>query len=128
MKPILSLDFDGVCHQYLSGWQGADVISDDYVEGLFEFLESVKDKFDVQIYSSRTHQKGGKEAMMAWFIAQRKLWRSRGGMHVEDTPLQISFPDCKPSAFITLDDRALTFDGTWPNVDTLKNFKPWNKK
>ena len=127
-KKILCLDFDGVCHSYSSGWKGADVIPDDYVEGLFEFLEAVKEEFQVHIYSSRSHQPGGRDAMMAWFIAQRKLWRSRGGKPPEDTPLDLSFPDEKPSAFVGLDDRVLTFEGKWPSVETLKNFKPWNKR
>lgn len=127
-KPILCLDFDCVCHSYTSGWKGADVIPDDYVEGLFEFLEAVKDAFDVKVYSSRSHQPGGPEAMLVWFIAQRKLWRERGGKPPEDTPLSLGFPDHKPSAFVTLDDRALTFEGKWPSVETLKNFKPWNKR
>lgn len=127
-KPVLCLDFDGVCHSYKSGWKGADVIPDEYVEGLFEFLEAVKDDFDVQIYSSRSHQQGGQEAMLVWFMEQRKLWRSRGGRPPEDTPLSLGFPDHKPSAFIGLDDRVLTFEGTWPSVETLKSFKPWNKR
>jgi hypothetical protein len=128
MKPILCLDFDGVCHSYNTKWQGATVIPDDYVEGLFEFLEEVKNDFDVQIFSSRSHQEGGTEAMTLWFIEQRKLWRSKGGKPPEDTPLHLSFPYTKPSAFITLDDRALTFEGIWPKLETLKNFKPWNKR
>jgi hypothetical protein len=98
------LDFDGVCHSYTSGWKGADVIPDDYVEGLFEFLEAVKDDFDVQVFSSRSHQEGGTAAMTIWFMEQRKLWRSRGGKPPADTPLHIGFPDTKPSAFIGLDD------------------------
>lgn len=24
--------------------------------------------------------------------------------------------------------RAITFDGTWPDVETLRAFKPWNKR
>lgn len=39
-----------------------------------------------------------------------------------------AWPTTKPSAFVTLDDRALTFDGHWPEIDALKAFKPWNKK
>ena len=41
---------------------------------------------------------------------------------------QIEFPTEKPSAMIGIDDRVLTFDGTWPDMDTLLNFKPWNKR
>ena len=40
----------------------------------------------------------------------------------------LTFPTEKPPAFLTLDDRALTFDGTWPDITTLQEFKPWNKK
>ena len=124
-KPILCLDFDGVCHSYRSGWKGAAIIPDEYVPGLFEFLESVKDDFDVQVLSSRSHQEGGREAMMLWFIEQRKLWRSRGGMPPEDTPLTLGFPTEKPPAVITLDDRGWLFEGQWPTLEQLKAFKPW---
>ena len=127
-KKILCLDFDGVCHSYVSGWKGADNIPDEYVPGLFEFLEAAKDEFDIQVFSSRTHQKGGVEAMTVWFMEQRKLWRSRGGMPPVDTPLSISFPKEKPPAFISIDDRCLTFTGIWPCMEQLTTFKPWNKK
>ena len=109
----------------MEGRKCASVIPDDYVEGLFEFLEAVKDDFDVQILSSRSHQEGGREAMMAWFIAQRKLWRTRGGKPPEDTPLTVGFPTEKPPALITLDDRGLLFTGVWPSLEQLKAFKPW---
>lgn len=29
---------------------------------------------------------------------------------------------------ISIDDRALTFDGTWPDIAALKAFQPWNKR
>lgn len=127
-KPILCLDFDGVCHQYTTKWQAADIIPDEYVPGLFEFLEEAKKDFDIQIFSTRSHQEGGQAAMALWFVDQRKLWRSRGNGPVEDTPLHLSFPDTKPPAFVGIDDRVLTFEGSWPTIDTLRNFKPWNKR
>jgi hypothetical protein len=125
-KPILCLDFDGVCHSYTSGWQGAGIISDPPVPGLFEFLEQAVQHFEIHIYSSRSHQENGIQAMMMWFIEHRRQWRENGGKG--DEIIQLNFPDHKPSAMITIDDRAITFNGVWPDIEFLNNFKPWNKK
>lgn len=50
----------------------------------------------------------------------------------EGTPLtflrKIKWPLVKPTAFVTIDDRALTFDGTWPSFEFLDTFKPWNRQ
>jgi hypothetical protein len=124
-KPILCLDFDGVCHAYTSGWQGADVIPDEAVPGLFEFLEEASGYFIIQVFSSRSHQPGGIEAMQTWFDIQYKLWL--GDKWKGDEILPITFPTEKPSAFVTLDDRAITFTGQWPDLEVLRKFKPWNK-
>jgi hypothetical protein len=126
-KPILCLDFDGVCHSYVSGWKGAAVIPDPFVPGLFEFLEAAQPHFDVQIFSSRSNQEGGREAMMAWFVTQRKLWRAMGGHQQDDAPLSLSFPTEKPPAFIGIDDRVLTFRGEWPDVEELRGFRTWTQ-
>ena len=40
----------------------------------------------------------------------------------------IHWPRYKPPALVTIDDRALTFTGVWPTMDTLKDFKPWNRR
>lgn len=119
-KPILCLDFDGVCHQYISPWTKANVISDPPVEGLFEFLQLASQQFEIHIFSSRSHQEGGKEAMMEWFA----YCAEEAGIGLP--PLH--FPENKPPALITLDDRVLLFKGEWPNVDELRAFRPWNRK
>lgn len=41
--------------------------------------------------------------------------------------MEESFPREKPSAHVTIDDRAITFNGKWPTMDFLHNFRPWNK-
>jgi len=65
-KPILCLDFDGVVHSYTSRWQGATVIPDDPTDGAIEFMLAALHDFDVVIFSSRSNQKGGTEAMRNW--------------------------------------------------------------
>jgi hypothetical protein len=136
-KPILCLDFDGVLHSYSSGWRGADVIPDAPTPGMAAFLDRAIEYFDVQIFSSRTHQPGGVEAMKTF------VWDALA--HYFDCPFAgdprgleralairdaISYPTEKPPAMITIDDRALCFTGNWADFDpqTLLEFKPWNKQ
>lgn len=125
-KPILCLDFDGVIHSYTSGWKGADVIPDPPVPGAIAFMLGALGHFQVVIFSSRSHQAGGTSAMKKWLKenAGAAWYGSPAGHGLED----IKFVNEKPAAFVTIDDRALTFDGTWPDIDALKEFKPWNKR
>lgn len=120
-KPILCLDFDGVIHSYSSGWQGAGVIPDLPVPGAYEFIMAALEAFDVQVYSSRSGQKDGINAMQRYLIERVEL---PVGVVLD----RIGWPDEKPPAMVTLDDRALTFDGTWPTIAALKTFQPWNKR
>jgi hypothetical protein len=136
-KPILCLDFDGVCHSYTSGWKGADVIPDPPVDGLFEALGGYCDQFEVHIYSSRSGQPGGLEAMKAWFIRHYVAWHNANRRENEEainvaaaTPIvtaNLHFPTEKPPATVGIDDRVITFTGRWPSIHALKTFQPWNK-
>jgi hypothetical protein len=127
-KPILCLDFDGVIHSYSSGWKGADVIPDPPVDGAMKFIWEATEHFRVAIFSSRTNQSGGLTAMQSWL---NKNFRDYWGPHrteADDKLAEIEWPIEKPAALVTLDDRAITFDGTWPDIESLKRFKPWNKR
>lgn len=133
-KPILCLDFDGVCHSYTSGWKGADVIPDPPVEGLFEFLEEALEHFEVHIFSSRSNLPGGIEAMIEWFSYWDYCRFYEANQNkFPNTPVKVSpvaarlhFPKQKPPAHISIDDRAITFTGKWPVMTYLRDFKPWN--
>jgi hypothetical protein len=128
-KPILCLDFDGVIHSYTSGWQGADIIPDPPVEGAIEFIWKALEHFDVQIYSSRSHQPGGIDAMQGWLARWDGVyWSGKDDRPRTCLVLCVKFPDHKPSAFVTLDDRAITFTGSFPSMESLKTFQPWNKR
>jgi hypothetical protein len=124
-KPILCLDFDGVIHRYDSGWKGADVIPDPPVDGAIAFMLGALNHFDVVIFSSRSNQTGGIAAMHRWLKhhADAAWWPSPAGPGLED----VRFVTEKPPAFIGIDDRVLTFNGTWPDPAKLLHFKPWNK-
>ena len=117
MKPILCLDFDGVLHSYVSGWQGAGRVSDAAVPGAAYFLEEAVEAFEVHIFSARSNQEGGIGAMKEWLALEF------GHVLAE----KLHFPTEKPPALVTLDDRAIQFMGTWPAISELLTFKPWNK-
>lgn len=127
-KPILCLDFDGVLHSYSSGWKGADVIPDPPTDGAMRFLWDATEKFRVCILSSRSGQPGGKSAMKAWLTQHFRDHWAADRTTCDDKLAEIEWPDEKPAAFVTIDDRAITFTGQWPSVQSLLEFKPWNKR
>lgn len=147
-KRTLCLDFDGVIHSYVSGWQGARVVTDPPVAGALEFVVTALESFDVCVYSSRSSQWGGRSAMKRWLFEQLSALAST----YESTPAwllahihafadpwpdevawdmrrivyrEIRWPLFKPAAFLTIDDRALTFKGTWPTFEEIHRFRPW---
>lgn len=133
-NPIVLVDFDGVIHSYTSGWQGADIIPDPPVPGAIEFLvkhlpipepicamaEPYKGP-EVQIYSSRSSRSGGIKAMQEWLVKHglSKYYITEG---------ILKFPKEKNAAFLTIDDRAICFDGRWPTTVEMLSFRPWNKR
>lgn len=127
-KPILCLDFDGVIHSYSSGWKGANVIPDPPVPGAMRFIWDASEHFRIAIFSSRSHQPGGVYEMTKWLRRHFTEHWAADRTHCDDILAEIEWPKEKPAAMITIDDRALTFDGTWPNIDDLKSFQPWNKR
>lgn len=127
-KPILCLDFDGVIHSYVSGWKGADVIPDPPVDGAMRFIWDATEHFRVAIFSSRSNQPGGLNAMRGWLDENFRFFWAADRTTCDDKLAEIEWPTDKPPALITIDDRALTFDGTWPSIDSLKSFQPWNKR
>lgn len=128
-KPILAIDFDGVIHDYLNGWQGG-VIYGNVTPGFFEWAEQAAQLFELVVYSSRSKTPEGIDAMMVWLYGQRKKWRADGGRHEIDAPLEFKFANEKPPAFLTIDDRCATFHGNWDllSPSALMKFKTWSQK
>jgi hypothetical protein len=121
-KKTLCVDFDGVLHSYSSGWGGHEVVSDPPVPGALEFLYDALKVFKVCIFSSRSSTPQGITAMQAWIEKHAKpLFFDYGGQWW----LQLEWPIHKPAAFLSLDDRAICFEGLWPSMEEMVEFKPW---
>lgn len=113
------LDFDGVVHSYVSGWDGIDIIQDPPTPNSFESIKSYLDMgWNVYVFSVRSRLEEGRKAMREWFI--------RHGMDNE-TLEKLQFPTSKPRAVLYIDDRAYQFKGEFPTVSYIEKFKPWNK-
>ncbi len=128
-KLILCLDFDGVIHSYTSGWKGAINIPDPPVPGALEFINAAMEHFKIAVLSSRSGHPEGPYEMRKWL---RKHWLEAG--LPGEREMEIEWPTEKPAAFITIDDRALLFNGdfrfdeVYPTPESLLQFKPWNKR
>lgn len=125
-RKTLCLDFDGVIHSYVTGWSNATTIPDPPVQGALEFINEAVEHFTIVIFSSRSAEPGAIYAMKDWLREHlEKRFGPDRGKHIL---LHIGFPITKPSAFVTLDDRAIQFNGVFPSIDVLSSFKPWHKK
>ena len=155
--PTLTLDFDGVVHSYASGWKGAAVIPDSPVPGALRFIIEAQKHFQVAIFSSRSHQWGGRRAMRKWLYRHAcelfeqvrfdkadadnpetqfflkwgaqtyEPWEELVKYAADELVKAVDFPKVKPPAMVGLDDRVLTFTGVWPDVQALTRFEPWTK-
>lgn len=150
-RATLSVDFDGVIHSYESGWKGPRNIPDGPVPGAMDFLLKATEQFDVCIFSSRSKAFFGRWAMKRWlehhltgFIETASdsrldiytalieaLVETGGSPEAQARYIVnevIKWPLFKPAALVTLDDRAVQFNGVFTSVDELRAFRPWNRR
>lgn len=130
-SPTLCLDFDGVIHRYSKGWQNGEIY-DDATDGFFEWLHEAVNHFTVVIYSSRSKTPEGIAAMQLWMDLQYGKWVGetfRRDLNPDLLKL-LTYASEKPAAFLTIDDRAIRFRGSWSELEPKKmlNFKPWNMR
>jgi hypothetical protein len=126
-RPIVVVDFDCCIHGYESGWKGEDVAFDPPVPGAIEWLHSAVRHLDIHVHGARSATSAGRVCMQVYILghAHRVFGNAEGSQLVE----QLKFPEHKPPAFLTIDDRAITFDGRWASLDPqkLREFRPWPK-
>lgn len=113
-RKTLAVDFDGVLHLYTTEWSGIDIIPDPPVPGAVEFITAAVKRFDIVVFSVRADSGPGRVAIQTWL-------KQHGFPEVRVTAL-------KPKAHVYLDDRGWRFEGTFPSVEELAAFKPWNRR
>lgn len=124
-KPILCIDFDGVIHSYEKGWQNGAIYGTP-TPGFWDWAMEAEKLFKLVVYSSRSKDKSQRHAMEAWM---RHHWRIDTSLPLSTMPT-FEFAAEKPAAFLTIDDRAIKFNGSWRTFDLepakMLAFKPWN--
>lgn len=113
MKPTLLLDFDGTLHSYMKGYIEGSHGIDDPLPGALEFVKKAQEHFNVVIFSTRARTPQGYGSIERWLCNN-------------DFP-ELMITNIKIPASIIIDDRAIQFRGTYPQIDELINFKPWNR-
>ena len=123
-KPILVLDFDGVVTRD----------GDGPTEGFFEWAVEANKYFKLVIHSHKSRDsEEGADWMQDWLQTHVISWRHsqlERNSALATALLEFDFPTHRPDAFLTIDDRAITFTGRWnaPNLrpEALSQFLPWH--
>jgi hypothetical protein len=129
-KPIICIDFDGVIHDYKEGWKDGSIYGN-VVPGFFEWAGMAAQRFKLVVYSSRSKDPAQITNMREWLRLQ---WDAAGHPSwtcSSDMLSDFEFASEKPPAFLTIDDRAVRFDGRWDDPelrpDVLANYKTWTQ-
>lgn len=111
VRRTICLDFDGVLHSYRKGWTGVDSIPDPPIHGSDRAVERLRKDYRVVVHSARCSSEAGRHAIEAWL--------EKHGIEVDEVC------EHKPPAMVYIDDRAIRFDGSWP--DTLAQLSHFRK-
>ena len=101
------IDFDGVIHSYRSGWKGVENIPDPPIHGVREAIAHLRKRYRVVVHSARGNTPEGCAAI--------RRWLAKHNIEVDDVS------ETKPPAFVYVDDRAIQFNGNWPETITEIN-------
>jgi hypothetical protein len=141
-RPVICLDFDGVIHSYERGWQNGELYGT-VTPGFLDWAHKAGKHFRLVVYSSRSKDPDSIKEMAVWIGGHA----FQEGWQITDFPSEASpflrllharradlilleFTNQKPPAFLTIDDRAIRFEGRWDWLDPeqLREFKTWTEK
>lgn len=112
---VIAMDFDGVIHSYVSGWQGAATAGDPPVSGIAEAIAELRREYEVVVVSSRCLHEGGTQTVRDYL---KKHGIAVDGITGEKVP-----------ALVYIDDRAITFNGRAEDLPKqVKAFRVWHER
>jgi hypothetical protein len=124
----LAVDFDGVIHSYERGWQDGEIYGE-VVPGFFEWVEKVRDWFELVVHTSRAKSLPEVLEIKQWLKQRHAAWAADKKL-IEPWDMEVT--RVKPPAWLTIDDRAIRFEGRWeaPELtpEALLAFKPWMQR
>lgn len=108
MKPRILIDLDGVVHRYSKGFHDG-TLYDDVMPGAREFIEELKDTYEIVIFTARISKekerfapRTGTKKVMEW-LNKYDIYFDR-------------ITSDKLPAVAYIDDRAIEFKGDWNYV------------
>lgn len=96
MSLTVCVDLDGVLNTY-DGWKGEEHFAA-VRPGAIAFVNALLDRYDVVVLTTRPRE-------------ATRLWLQQQGF-----PSSLKVTDVKPPALVYLDDRAMTFDGSFDGL------------
>ena len=99
----IAVDFDGVIHDYLKGWQDGSIYGEP-VEGAIEAVTKLLSSYKVYILTTRAKQ-----------ADEIRVWLRKHGAAWADS---IEITDVKTAAIAYVDDRAVRFTN-WSDIRKL---------
>lgn len=109
MKPNLLIDFDGVIHRYSKGVYNQKLY-DIPVHGAKEFIDSVKDKYRIVVFTARLTSFDIMNASNRVSKEDIEEWMNKYNIYYDEVTGQ------KLPAVAYIDDMGIEFTGNWNNV------------
>lgn len=100
-KPRLCFDFDGVIHKYSKGYYDGSIY-DVPVDGIKEFINSLKDKYEIVVFTARACRYTGRTHPIT-DIKDIENWMYAYNIHFDYVTYK------KVPAVAYIDDRAIEF-------------------
>lgn len=113
MKKTLLIDFDGTIHSYENGWQNGKIYGT-VIDGFFDFVIAYSSLYNFAIFSTRSSNPKLHKEMKDWVEEKFKDYLESKNLITSEE--LFTFPTEKPISYKIIDDRAISFNGSWNSI------------